>query len=65
MKHKNKKGQFLIMVLSRLGTSLLRNLLGSKGTIRAGKAQLELARILNAASSFNKFWNAKVLPKWT
>ena len=55
MKHKNKKGQFLIMVLSRLGTSLLRNLLGSKGTIRAGKAQLELARILNAASSFNKF----------
>ena len=56
------KGRFLIMVLGTLGTSLFRNLLGSKGTvragedtIRAGKAQLELARILNAVSSFNEF----------
>ena len=55
------KGRFLIMVLGTLGTSLFRNLLGTKGTvragedtIRAGKAQLELARIFNAASSFNK-----------
>ena len=61
-KAQKQKGRFLVMVLSTLGTSLLRNLLGSKGTvrvgedtIRAGKAQLDLARILNAASSFNKF----------
>ena len=28
-----------------------------------GKDQLELARIFDATSSFNKFWNAKVLSK--
>ena len=29
------------------------------------KALLQLAKIFNATSSFNKFWNTKVLSKWT
>ena len=41
------------MLLGTLGASLLGNLLTGKGTIRAGKGQLELARIFNAVSSFN------------
>ena len=35
---KQKTGEFLGMLLSTLGTSLLGNLLSGKGTIRAGKA---------------------------
>ena len=49
------------MVLGTLGASLLGNLLERKGTVRAvktqleqAKAQLELARIFNAASSFSQ-----------
>ena len=59
---KKTKGGFLIMVLGTLGASLLGNLLERKGTVRAvktqleqAKAQLELARIFNAASSFSQF----------
>ena len=69
--------QFLGMLLGTLGASLLGNLLTGKrsiatsqdwgtiraaeGTIRAGKE----TKIFNAALSFNKFWNTKVLSKWT
>ena len=41
------------MLLSTLGASSLGNLLTGKGTIREGKAQLELVKIFNTASSFN------------
>ena len=41
------------MLLGTLGASLLGNLLTGKGTIRAEKGQLELARIFNAVSFFN------------
>ena len=49
------------MLLGTLGASLLRNLFTDKGTIRAGRGRLELVRIFNAASSFNKLRNIKVL----
>ena len=58
---KEQKGEFLSMLLGTLGASLLGNLLAGKNTIEQVKAQVELARILNAASSFNKLWNKKVL----
>ena len=46
---------FLRMLLGTLGTNLLGNLLTGKGTIELVKAVIELVRIFNAASSFNKF----------
>ena len=49
-----QKGGFLGMLLGTLWASLLDNLLTGKSTIRAGE-DTELARIFNAASSFNKF----------
>ena len=49
------------MLLGTLGASLLRNLFTGKGKIRAGKGRLELVRIFNTASSFNKLRNIKVL----
>ena len=59
------------MLLGTLGASLLGNLLAGKGIIRAGsenkkgKGIVKLAQenngIFNAASSFNKFWNTKIL----
>ena len=58
------------MLLGTLGARLLGNLLASKGviatsqvrgTIRAGKPQLEQLRIFNATSSLNKFLNTKLL----
>ena len=58
---KEQKGEFLSMLLGTLGSSLLGNLLAGKNTIEQVKAQVGLARILNAASSFNKLWNKKVL----
>ena len=58
---KEQKGEFLSMLLGTLGASLLGNLLAGKNTIEQVKAQVGLARILNAASSFNKLWNKKVL----
>ena len=60
---KEQKGVFLRMLLGTVGACLLRNLLvgngtigSGKGTIRAGEQleQLQLVRIFNAASSFNK-----------
>ena len=64
-KPKEPKGWFLGMLLDALGAALWENLLLFKGTIRKVKAWLELVRIFHAASSFNKFWKTKVLPKQT
>ena len=52
---KEQKEGFLRMLLDTLGASLLGNLLTGKGKIRAVKAQLEHARIFNAASPFKNF----------
>ena len=59
------------MLLGTLGASLLGNLLSGKGIVRAGtrnKKGKEIAKagtwkngIFNAAPSFNKFWNKRVL----
>ena len=62
---KEQKGGFLGMLLGFLGASLLGNLLTGKGTIRAGEGTITAAQDFNAISSFNKFWNIKVLSKWT
>ena len=58
MKWKNKKGGFLSMLLGTLGASLLGNLLTGKGIVRADTGK---NGIFDAASSFNKPWNTKVL----
>ena len=59
-----QKGGFLGMLLGTSDDSLLGNILSGKGIIRAGEGaqqrvgdeiQLELVRIFNAASSFDKF----------
>ena len=59
-KVKEQKGWSRSVLLGTLGSSLLGNLLTSKGTIiagygtiREGKSQLEQARIFNAALAFN------------
>ena len=76
MKQKEKKENIIRYIrkpiIVNLLASLLENLLTVKGTFKAGEGtiraanvQLELARIFDAASSFNKFWNTKVLSKWT
>ena len=52
MNQKQKRG-FLGMLLGALGPILLANLLTGKGTLRAGEAQLEPVKLLNAPSSFN------------
>ena len=77
---RTKKEYFFGMLLGTIGAILFGNLLTDKGTIRTSegaikcldkvrlelvKEQLELFKIFNAASSFNKFWNTKVLSKWT
>ena len=41
---KQQTGEFLGMLLSTLGTSLLGNLLSGKGTIRAGKATFKAGK---------------------
>ena len=51
---KKQKVAFLRMLLGTLGSSLLGNLLTSKSKLEQVKAQLELVRIFNATSSFNK-----------
>ena len=48
------------MLLGTLWASLLENLWTGKSTIRAG-GDTELARIFNAASSLNKFWNTSII----
>ena len=66
------KKWFLSMLLGTLGTSLLGNLVAGKWIVRAGSGKkkgkgigtelvLENNGIFNAASSFNKFWNTKIL----
>ena len=72
---KEQKGGFLSMLLGTLGASLLGNILAGKGIVRAGsgnKKEKELQELLlenngifNAASSFNKLGNTKVLEKQT
>ena len=60
---KGQKGEFLGMLLAIfLGARLLGAMLTRKRMLRAaygGKMDF------NATSSFNKFWNKKVLSKWT
>ena len=60
------------MLLGTLGTSLLGNLFVGKGTIRTddgttGASECTIRAIQNfiATLSFSKFWNIKVLSKWT
>ena len=72
---KIQKGGFLSMLLGTLGASLLGNILAGKGIVRASsgnKKEKELQELLlenngifNAASSFNKLRNTKVLEKQT
>ena len=59
------------MLLGTLGDSLLGNLLTGKGIVRVGYGNKKEKGIVRAgtgkqcdfyaASSFNKFWNAKIL----
>ena len=68
---KEQKRGFLGFIGMSLGTfSAIGNLLTGKGTIRAPEGHLELVKlvseqvwIFNAASSFNKCLNTKVLSK--
>ena len=70
-KTKEQKQGFLSVLLSALGASLLGNLLSGKGYVRAGSGNKKEKRIVkasygnkmdfNAASSFNKLWNTKIL----
>ena len=78
---KEQKGGLLGMLLGTLGASLLRNLLIGKGKIRADEGAIAASRgqgtnrdvegiiragqVFNAASSFKKFWNTKLLSKET
>ena len=63
---KEQKGGFLGMSLGTLGATLLGNLLTGKGAqLELVKTQLELARIFNATSFFNKLLKTKVLSKRT
>ena len=50
MKQKNKKDDFLSMLLGTLGASLLGNLLTGKGILRAGSGNKKEKGILKAGS---------------
>ena len=64
--NREQKGGFHTMVLKTLEASLLGNLLTIKTQSNCVKRKLlELVKIFNAASSFKKLWNAKLLTKWT
>ena len=58
-------------MLGTLGASLLGNLLAGKGIATAGFGNQKERGIVRHGtgkqchSSFNKFWNTKVLSKWT
>ena len=58
---KKQKERFLGMLLG----TLLGILLTGKAQKELVKAQLEQARIFNAASSFKKLWNTKLLSRRT
>ena len=62
---KEQKDRFFQYVISILGARLLGNLLTGKGAVGAGKGTARVGQSFYAALSFNKFWNAKVLSKWT
>ena len=62
---KEQKGGCLGMLLGTLSTSLLGNLWKVKVQLEQVEALLQQVKIFNAASSFNKFWNTKVILKWT
>ena len=63
---KEQKDRFLSILLGTLGASLSANLLATvKGTIRASDSTITAGQDFNPTSSFNKFWNAKVLSKRT
>ena len=71
MKQKNKKDDFLSMLLGTLGASLLWNLLTGKGILRAGsennkgkgivRAGTGKNGIFNATSFFKKLLNTEIL----
>ena len=61
-----QKGGFLRMLLGTLDASLSGNLLTGKDTIRAGESTSKAGEgTIRAASSFNNFWNTKILSKST
>ena len=66
---KEQKGGLLSTLLGTLGASLLGNLLAGKRIVGAGAGIVSAGTgkngIFNAASSFNKLWNTKILSKWT
>ena len=72
---KEQKLGFLSILLGTLGASLLGNLLARRRIVRVGsgnkkgkgivKLVVEKNGIFNAASSFNKLWNTKILGEWT
>ena len=70
---KEQKRGFLVILLSTLSASLLRNMLAGKGVIKAGEEAIVTSQRLGkicdgqgfqSVSSFNKFWNLKVFMKW-
>ena len=70
---KEQKRGFLVILLSTLSASLLRNMLAGKGVIKAGEEAIVTSQRLGkiwdgqdfqCASSFNNFWNLKVFMKW-
>ena len=62
---KEQNRGFLNMLLGTLGANLLGNLVEGKDTIRTGEGTIRAGQDFYATSSFKKFWNIKVLLKWT
>ena len=74
---KEQKRWFSRMLFGTLGASLLGNMLTGKEKLAAGYGNKEGKGIVRACHgssiknffdsipSFNKFWNAKMLPKWS
>ena len=62
---KEQNRGFLNMLLGTLGANLLGNLVEGKDTIRTGEGTIRAGQDFYATSSFKKFWNTKVLSKWT
>ena len=58
MKQKNKKDDFLSMLLGTLGASLLWNLLTGKGILRAGSGNNKGKGIVRAGTGKNGIFNA-------
>ena len=62
---KEQKGGCLRMLLGTSSTTLLGNLWKVKVQLEQVEALLQQVKVFNAASSFNKFWNVKVILTWT